>query len=687
MVVRPLPFRLAMMVTAACSVAFAAAPGAARAAAAEEAGGEAAAHPEGPIIVTGRGLADTPATPAYDVVEIGRERLEASASGRIEDVLASVAGFQQFRRSDSRSANPSAQGVTLRALGGNATSRALVLLDGVPMADPMFGYIPFSAIAPERLGSVRVTRGGGSGAFGAGAVSGTIEMTSADAGTLGPVSGEALVNDRGETALSATLAPGLGAGFAELSGRWDRGRGFWTTPSGQRSAASARARYESWSTSLRLVAPLTDTIELQARGLLFQDDRTLRFDGADSGSSGQDASIRLVGRGEWQFDALAYVQARDFSNVVISATSFRKTLDQRRTPSTGLGGKLELRPPVGGAHVLRLGGDWRIADGELQEEAYNPAGAVTFRRRAGGRNSDVGLFVEDDWTLGALVLTAGVRADRWTVRDGFFREANGAGVVGIDNRFANRSGWDTSLRGGAMWRAGGGVSLRAAAYSGIRLPTLNELYRPFVVFPITTNANAGLRNEDVRGIDAGIDFKPSDAVSLSVTVFANKVENAIANVTVATNVRQRRNVDAVRARGIELGTGLRLGTVSFDGSLALTDAEVQASGASAGLDGRRPAQTPKIAASGTLGWRPAEGWLLSATLRHTGAQYEDDLQVDSLPAATTLDAMAQVPLTPFVRLVLRGENLTGETIVTRNQGGSLDLGVPRTVWLGVRFGL
>ena len=108
-----------------------------------------------PIIVTGRGLAQTPADPAYDVTQIPRERITSTASGRIEDVLNSVAGFQQFRRSDSRSSNPSAQGVTLRALGGNATSRSLVLLDGVPMADPMFGYIPLSAIAPERLGSIR----------------------------------------------------------------------------------------------------------------------------------------------------------------------------------------------------------------------------------------------------------------------------------------------------------------------------------------------------------------------------------------------------------------------------------------------------------------------------------------------------------------------------------------------------
>ena len=326
-------------------------------------------NPPPEIVVTGKGLAESPATPAYGVQEIGRERLGSSASGRIEDVLSSTAGFQQFRRSDSRSSNPSAQGVTLRALGGNATSRTLVLLDGVPMADPMFGYIPLSAIAPERLASVRVTRGGGAGAFGAGAVAGTIELTSADARTLGLFSGAALADDRGETELSGTIAPGLGRGFAEVSARWDRGQGFWMTPVAQRGAASVRARYESWSTSARLVEPLDSDVELQLHGLAYADNRTLRFAGGDTRSEGQDGSVRLVGRGAWQFDAVAYVQKRDFSNIVISSTSFKKTLDQRRTPSTGIGGKLELRPPVGDSHDLRLGTDWRIAKGHLEEDA------------------------------------------------------------------------------------------------------------------------------------------------------------------------------------------------------------------------------------------------------------------------------------------------------------------------------
>jgi outer membrane receptor protein involved in Fe transport len=639
------------------------------------------------IVVTGVGLPDTPATPAYDTQVLGRTELVSTGSGRIEDALAAVAGFQQFRRSDSRSANPSAQGVTLRALGGNASSRAQVLLDGVPMADPFFGYIPFSAITPERLASARVTRGGGSGPFGAGALAGTIELTSADAATLGPVSGEALVDDRGETEIGGTIAPTLSSGFATLSGRWDRGGGFYTTPLEQRVPATDRAGYDSWSVQLRGVAPLSDTVELQARGLAYDDHRTLRFAGADSSSEGEDASLRLVGRGRWQFDVLGYVQARNFSNIVVSSTRFVPTLDQRNTPSTGIGGKAELRPPVDAAHVLRLGADYRLSDGELFEDALSTTtGDVSARRNAGGRNTDLGLFVEDDWTLGALTLTGGARADRYTIRDGFYHETDAAGITTKDSVFVDRAGWEGSFRGGAVVGLAGGLRVRAAAYTGLRLPTLNELYRPFVVFPVTTQANAALKNERLVGYETGVDYARG-ALDLSLTAFDNRVKDAIANVTIGPDLRQRQNIDAIRARGIEASAGATLGQLRFDGSLAYTDAVARGSGAAGALDGMRPAQTPRWVAGGTLAWHPWAKWTFAATLRHIGAQFEDDLETDVLPAATTLDAFAQVPLWRGFALTLRGENLTDETVVTRNQGGSIDLGAPRTVWAGVRVGL
>ncbi|RYD55278.1 MAG: Plug domain-containing protein, partial [Sphingomonadales bacterium] len=145
---------------------------------------EAPREPE-EVVIIGQGLAPPPGDAAYAVVVIPRERLAGTASGRLEDALRDVGGLAQFRRSDSRSAHPTSQGVTLRGLGGNASSRALLLLDGVPQADPFGGWVAFPAYLPERLASARVTRGGGSGYSGPGALAGTIELASGSPAELG----------------------------------------------------------------------------------------------------------------------------------------------------------------------------------------------------------------------------------------------------------------------------------------------------------------------------------------------------------------------------------------------------------------------------------------------------------------------------------------------------------------------
>ncbi len=647
----------------------------------------AAAHAqEAPeIVVIGKGLPLPPGTPAYGSVVIDRDRLANSASGRLEDVLADVAGLQQFRRSDSRSANPTAQGITLRALGGNATSRALVLLDGVPQADPFFGYVPFNALVPDRLSIVRITRGGGAGPFGAGAVAGTIELASATRAELPPYEASLFYGSRDSLMMSGSVSPDLGGGYVSIGGAYDRGDGFYTAPEDQRGAASVPAAYENWSASLRAVAPIDGETEIQARALVYRDDRTLRFAGADSGSAANDASIRVVHHGRWQVDALAYVQARNFSNKVISSSSHRLVLDQRNTPSTGLGGKIELRPPVGDAHVLRVGADFRRAEGELYEDPYSAdTGLPTAHRNAGGRTSTVGLFVEDNWSLGRLVLTGGARVDRWTIADGFYRELDASGAVNTDDRFADRDGVETTARLGALFHARDALSLRAAAYTGFRLPTLNELYRPYMVYPVLTQANAQLDLEKLAGVEAGADVTLA-GVRLGATVFYNRLEKAVANVTIGENLRQRRNVDAIVAKGIELTARGRLGAFDLAASYAYSDSVVHASGASAALDGFDPAQSPRHSASATLVWSPEAGPRLSATLRYVGEQYEDDLETDVLPDALTADAFASVPVTPRLSLVGRAENVFDERVVTRNDGGSIDLGTPRTLWIGLRF--
>jgi outer membrane receptor protein involved in Fe transport len=639
------------------------------------------------IVVLGRGLDLPPGTPAYGSVRITKERLSEDASGTVEHALADVAGFQQFRRSDSRSANPSAQGVTLRALGGNATSRALVLLDGVPLADPFFGSIPFTTLPIDTIGAARITRGGGAGAFGAGTVAGTIELFTADRGQLPPYSASGFYGTANAVQLNGSFSPDVGAGYVSFSGSFARGDGFWTTPEAQRGPADSRARYRSWSATAQGVAPVGETGEIQGRIALFQDERTLRFKGADNGQEGQDASVRFLSRGDWKIEALAYVQLRNFNNIVISATSFRPTLNQRNTPSTGLGGKLELRPPVGSDHLLRVGIDTRFATADMYEEAMNATtGVVTFRRDATGRQMTTGLYVEDDWTLGTVVLTAGARADYWTISRGRFTERNATTGAVATTLYPERDDWEGSVRAGLLWRASDRVALRAAGYTSFRLPTINELYRGFAVFPVVTQANANLAPERLKGGEAGFDLTPAEGVRFSATAFYNRLDNAIANVTIGTNLRQRRNVDAVVAKGLELTGSVDVGTFDLSASYAFADSQVEASGQGAALNGKHPAQSPRHSASATLGWRAPGNARLAVTARYVGAQFEDDLQVDRMPGVTTIDGFARLPITHRIAVIGRVENLFDVTVLTRKVGTSVDLGTPQTFWIGLQIG-
>ncbi|HEX8363942.1 MAG TPA: TonB-dependent receptor [Allosphingosinicella sp.] len=655
------------------------------------------------IVVTGGGLPVPAAERVYGAVEIGRDRLAGSAGHRLEDVLRDVPGFQLFRRSDSRSANPTSQGATLRALGGNGSSRALLVLDGVPQADPFGGWIAWPALDPRRLGSARILRGGGSGVNGPGALAGTIELASADAADArGALAGLAYGS---RDSLDAFAAIGLpaGGGFVSLSGAWARGDGFVPVIARQRGAVDRPSPYRQSSLSVRAAAPLASGVELQANGLWFADARERGTPLSDVRSEGADASLRLVGR---RWSALAYLQTRDFytsfASVNAARTTVARTAEQYAVPATGLGARAELRPRLGPLE-LRLGGDWRETEGRTEERFQFVAGTGTRGRIAGGRTRTLGGFAEAALERGALTLTGGGRLDRWTIRGGRLREQVFAtGALVTDAAFPDRAGWEPTGRFGVALRVVPALTLRAAGYLGWRLPALNELYRPFRVGPDATAANAALLPERLRGIEAGAELRPAAGLRFAVTLFSNRLEGAIANVTLAQgpgtfpgvgfvaaggDFRQRRNLDAIRSDGAELDARVERGAWSLVAGYSFAHARIRASGAAAPLDGLRPAQTPRHSLSASLAWRDADGAAGSLAARWTGGQYEDDLNRQLIPSALTLDAAALLPLGRRLTLEARAENLTGERVIAGISGaGILERATPRTLWLGLRWG-
>lgn len=655
----------------------------------------------GDIIVTGQALPEAKGDAAYDVVTIDRERIAGTASNRIEDALRDVAGLQQFRRTDSRSANATSQGATLRGLGGNASSRALLVLDGVPQSDPFGGWVTWPAFQAIRLGQARVTRGGGSGVYGSGALSGTIELSS-----LGPSQADGLIGDfsyGSRNSIDANILAGgrLGSGFGFVTASYARGDGFIPIAAGQRGSADIAAPYEQASVAVRGVAPLSQNTELQASALTFSDRRTRGTILSSNGGTGADASLRLVHSGAWGWQALAYAQARKFHSRFVSVNAARttvtQTVDQFNVPSTGVGASFEVRPPVGNGLELRLGMDVRHTVGETRELFTYVAGQPTRGREAGGNSNTFGAFSEVSAELGALTLTGGGRIDRWAIRDGRLIERTLAtGTFVRNDRPADRHGWEPTGRVGFAYDAGP-LALRAAAYLGWRLPTLNELYRPFRVGSDATAANPALQTERSRGVEAGIDWKPVDGASVRATIFSNRLNRAIANVTLGAGpgifpgvgfvaaggaYRQRQNLDAIRSRGIELDAQVRRGGWQLSASYAYADAKVSNHGVALALNGLRPAQVPKHLASATLGWR----WL-SATARYVSSQFEDDGNLRSLGDAVTLDAAASIPIGNRVSLTLRGENVTNTRVDAAISGaGIVERAAPRTFWVGLKLG-
>ncbi len=657
--------------------------------------------PSAAIVITGKALPEPKAERVYTVERIGRRQIEQSPSHEIDQLLKDVPGLQLFRRSDARSGHPTSQGITLRALGGNASSRALLVLDGVPQSDPFGGWVNWPAYDPADLSEIRVVRGGGSVANGTGALAGTIEMTSrSDKGAAGELDGGSRDSLEGR----ARLGVAAGGGVLSISGRGERGDGFVPVTEATRGPADERTPYRAWSGRGRWVAPLGGSTELQASLDAFHDWRTRGVDFTQNRTNGADASVRLVGRGTWQWSALAYWQWRNLMSSFASVSPGRvmatRVSLQDSVPSHGIGGSIELRPPMPSGIELRLGADARRTSGESRELFSYLAGDPRGRRFAGGETWTSGAFAEASADLGRATLTGGVRVDHWQVSGGhLFEKVIASGAVLRDDKYTRRDGWLPTARGGLVAPLGGGLSLRSAAYLGWRMPTLNELFRPFRAGLDATAANPELDPEKLAGAEAGAEYAHGE-VRLSVTGFVNRLKDAIANVTLGQGprvfpgvgfvpaggtYRQRENVDAVKVRGIEASAAWSRRPWLVQAGVSWTHARMEASGAAAFLDGLRPAQTPNFAATLAFGWQDG-GKGAQIVLRRVGAQYEDDLNTRVLKVATTVDAFASWPLTRRIQLIGRAENLFDRLVMAGVNGdGSIERATPRMLWIGLRL--
>jgi outer membrane receptor protein involved in Fe transport len=662
--------------------------------------------PEAPyveqVIVTAARLPPAAAEAAFSAVHLGERDL--AKAQRVDEAVGQTPGVSLFRRTSSLSANPTTQGMSLRAIAPSGAGRTLVTLDGVPLNDPFGGWVIWSQLAPESLTGIDIVRGAGAGPYGAGALTGVIGLKERDSGIAADVSLGELGSQRASAAAVSTL------GRFELFGAasYDKSDGYVPVRGDARGAADTRTDLEAKSISGR-VDLATGLGLLSLRGGFFEEDRGAGLAGARANASGNVFSATLVKapRGAalgWKLQAWRRTSDLFNSSVAVAAGRSATTPanSQDKTPATGWGLNGALRRKVGGLE-WELGADARLNDGEERERYSYSGGTYTRNRVAGGKTSVVGAYADGSWTSGPWLLAGGLRLDHWRNTDGFRVERNAlTGAVLLDQRPADRDGEVVSGRLGLTRDLGGGTTARLAGYTGFRPASLNELYRPFRVGNDVTEANAALKPERLQGLEAGVSRK-GDKGLVEVTAFWNRIDDPIVNVTLGAGpgifpiggfipaggvLRQRQNAGMIDAVGLEGRAERTVGAVTLSSALSVTDARVDGGSTAPQLTGKRPAQAPVWSAVAGLSAELTERLTLAGDLTWEGKRFEDDLNSRVLDPAWRLDARLDWRVRPLVTLYLAGDNLLDANIQTsRTADGVAGYAAPRIVRVGLRVAI
>lgn len=579
-------------------------------------------------------LAETPAS----VAVLTREDLAATAAPATDDALRQTVGFSLFRRSGSRTANPTSQGTSLRGTNASGGSRALVLFDGVPVNDAFGGWIYWSRVPAPAVERIEVVRGGSSSLYGSDALGGTIGIVGRKvSGDEGPiVSAEIWGGTQRTFSAFSFLGYGRRGWSADLALGTFQTRGYRTVDAAERGAVDDFGNSRNTNLSLRAGRDFGNGTEVFARivhfgearnnGTPVQKNRTHfrqyavggDLDLAAAGLRDSTLALRAYG-GTQVFDQTfsAVAAGRDSENLV----------RLQRVPSQNLGLSGQLAT-VFGRHTVAAGAEFREVRGASDEIGFFGGRAVS-RLGAGGRERTYGLFVQDLVRVGdRLVLAGSLRFDRWRnfrALRSLTRLADGRTTT---EAFADRSETAFSPGGSALFQATGETALYLNVSRSFRAPTLNELYRGFRVGDIVTDPNEDLRAERAFNLEGGISYGRR-AVYFRAAFFVTRISDAVSNVTVSVTPslirRQRRNAGRTRAAGLEAEAEARLGRVRLTAGYLLTDAVVTNFPSDPALEGLRVPQVPRHQFTFQTRFDAPSGWDLAAQGRFSAGQFEDDL--------------------------------------------------------------
>jgi outer membrane receptor protein involved in Fe transport len=604
-----------------------------------------------------------------DAVTVTDTQLDQWGALTTDDKLKQVPGFQLLRRSTSQTANPTTQGVSLRGLGASGASRALVLVDGIPINDPFGGWIYWARVPQASLSEVQIVPGGVSALYGNDALGGVVNLETHPAiETAGNV----------EVSYGNENSP-LGSGWGSMRfGQWSlsgSGEGFRTdgyidVPKDLRGTVDTPVNVQYGSGNVKLERLFGDRGRAFLTGQLYGEDRqngtplqindtTIRQLGFgtdyDSPSAGL-FTVRLYGGTQ------NYYQT--FSSVPLNRDSESLT-DAQHVPVRNMGMIEQWSKQVASRLTMLAGLDGTYVQGVSLETTYS-SGKPTADLSNGGTQEELGAFLEGivQITHRWSVTLAG-REDLWSNYDASSIRipVHGPETV-LDYPSRGQNAFNPRLT--TSYRVNNHVVLYASGYRAFRAPTLNELYRSFRVGNTETLANAYLRAERFSGGEAGARTTFwNNRASIHGSVFGGVVNDPVENVTLTSTptliTRMRDNLGETESIGFELGTNIRFtNRISLAAGYQFNNSVVASYPGEPALVGNLIPLVPRNTFTFQGIWLAPQRLTVSIQGWAQSNEFDDDQNMFPLGAAFVLSASVSRPLPKGFDVFFQGENLTND---------------------------
>lgn len=663
-----------------------------------------------PVLVTATRTEIRVKEAPVSVTVLTKEEIAQSGALVVDDLLRQIPGFNTFRRSSSLvtapQQDPEAQGVTLRGIGPGGASRALVLLDGIPVNDAFGGFLYWGEVPLESVERIEVVRGGASSLWGNFALGGVINIIT-KAPEARAVQAKLSVGNLGTTDDALSYTDAVGPIRLGLYGNFLHTDGYNIIAPNQRGPLDQDSGSEHKAFSGRLEYAPTSNLSLFLRGSYYNEARNLgtpfRTSSTNRGFVAGRGTLRTADGSHWGLTIFSHLTTFNerFSGVSDDRTSETPTQLQE-VPSTDVGGAFTWSRKFFTDHLLTAGTDFRLIEGESRDAFFDDTGtSIADRRISSGEQTFLGFFAQDLYTpIPQLQIALGVRLD-------YFRNFNGratdtpAGMPTTVTRFPDQDRTAWSPRLSFRYQLREGLALRGAGYQAFRAPTLSELYRRSSIEGLVLRENPHLGPEFLEGGELGFDYTGLPGLNARLTGYWNNLRSPIANLTTARDPvtgedteRTRANLGLARIRGIEADLEYRLTSQwTLTGSYLYSEALILDNPSDRDLEGKRLTQVPWHSA--TLGVRYTNPALFNLYVqwRYEGKKFEDADNMDKLAGYYVVDLTLSKPIPPLSFLpTFRGgevflaiQNLFDRQYDTDKGGGILKIGTPLQIQGGLRL--